>query len=184
VSWQDHVYTRLCQAPGKGWVALGELFSEVEQDIPLHFAMRCAVRLARRDLPTTGIHAQWLYFKAMLHRMNLERRGSSKRWTYADQVRVRSIPKRACPNCGHRVVWATWCGRTKVVCLACEAAKTTPRAPEQAPSPAFEVIKGGCTKARSWWFRATVRQVKRAAGIEAEGERAPPNGVGLGCPRW
>lgn len=173
MSWQEHAYTRLCQAPDEGWLALGELFEQMQPEIPLHFAMRYAVRLTRNGKMPSGIHAQWLYFKGMLNRMHIERKGSGKRWTYADQVRVRPVRERACTHCEGPVVWATWSGRTDVRCLACEAAETTPLAPKREPSEPF--ITQLFTKARSWWLRTTVRQAKRATGIEMEGQRAPPD---------
>ena len=119
MSWQAEVYMWLRQAPGERWMYLGELFERVRVKIPLHYAMRNAVRLSHKPdvLPGDGDHAQWQYFKSMLHRMNVEHAGGpSKRWQCGDRVRLRWIDGRACERCGGPVVWATWSGRTDVVC--------------------------------------------------------------------
>jgi hypothetical protein len=122
MSWQDKVFDRLRD---REWHEIGPLFEEIEEQIPLHFAMRHAVREGRADrdnLPNSGA-ARWRYFLHCLGVIGVERADGNRAqpWKWSEKVQLRYLPGKTCPDCDGPVLKATWSSKTptRYTCLAC-----------------------------------------------------------------
>jgi hypothetical protein len=108
--WRDHAHERLrLLLPGQ-WMLAGELFDEVRIDIPLHIAMRQAMRQRQRTgVPPAPAIAQWMLFAHGLRTMGCIDRepcglttGSGRKndWRYPDRIRLQPVADMACETCG------------------------------------------------------------------------------------
>jgi hypothetical protein len=145
------------------WHRVGELFEAVRAQIPLHFAMRHAVRLCPDREPPSPGRAYWLLFQACLSEIGVESGspGSQRKWT--DKVRLRYVRNRRCEHCGGPVIKSGWTSKLRVTCLACEAAPTEP-----SPLSEYEQALPG--------YLAEVQ--RRIRDIEAMVARGPPKAEG------
>jgi hypothetical protein len=155
MSWQAQVFERLRD---RDWHKIGDLFDEVQGEIPLHTAMRHAMHpnYRRVELPANS-EARWRLFRSVLATIGVETDGNPRCRVWSDRVRLRYVADRTCDGCGGPVIKSGWSSRDSVVCLACESGP----APEiTAPVPAPIVIaiprpEPEITPSVGWHYRAT-----------------------------
>lgn len=141
MSWQTLTYLRLRGtgpegAGGRGWHRIGALFEAVEAEIPLHLAMRVAMQpgRGRTELPTNS-EARWVKFLNGLSAIGVETSGERGAFKWQDEVRLRYVADRACPQCGGPVIKAGWQARHTVACLACDSPAPVPVEVPAVPAP-------------------------------------------------
>jgi hypothetical protein len=170
MSWQSDVYDLLRT---REWCCVGVLFELVESQIPVHFAMRHAVRAHREDASVDA--ARWMLFTFWVTQMRVERKPATKTWRWNDEVRLRYVLGQQCPECCGPVLRAGYSANCKrVVCLACSTIPPVPvpvpmpvRVPVQhAPIPSVVARRGGARfrKRDRDHFRTRERQ-RIAAGV-------------------
>jgi hypothetical protein len=136
MGWQAEVFARLRD---RQWHKIGDLFEAVEQEIPLHYAMRHTMQPGRRqraEMPVNSV-ARWDYFLSVLSSIGIEGDGDPHKRKWSDHARLRYVADRVCEACGGPVIRATWTGK-QIACLACEAAAAVPR--EFAPAKEVQIV--------------------------------------------
>jgi hypothetical protein len=122
MGWQAEVFARLRD---RQWHKLGELFEAVEQQIPLHYAMRYVMHpgrsRTRTEMPVNSV-ARWEYFLSTVGTIGIESDGDPCKRKWSDHARLRYVADQVCGDCGGPVIKATWAAHHSVACLACEAA--------------------------------------------------------------
>jgi len=120
LSWQNEIYLRLRD---REWHSVGVLFESIEQDIPLHIAMRRYLGGTGKDRqipPNT--EARWLSFKAVLSKLGVEvNSGTMRGLGWNTQVRLSYIKDQQCETCDGPVIKKGWSvGTNRYICLNCE----------------------------------------------------------------
>jgi len=137
MGWQADTFARLRD---REWHRIGDLFEAVEAQIPLHIAMRHAMRQSKRldgAMPANST-ARWEVFQQTLGTIGVEcERLRNRKW--ADEVRLRHVDGRVCGECGGPVIKSRWSARptlnnSAITCLACEHPKPA-ETPIPAPAP-------------------------------------------------
>jgi len=135
MGWQADIFAKLRD---REWHLAGDLYQEVETRIPLHIAMRHAMRRTKRqgseELPANST-ARWELFIGTLAHIGVETDGRPRGRKWTDHVRLRYVRDRVCEHCGGPVIKASWQARSKVKCLACEAPPKPIPEPVPAPMP-------------------------------------------------
>lgn len=140
-SWQTKTYDRLVAA-GDNWVLLGDIYADVENDMPLHHATRFQAQRGRQHEEASAETARWRYFLHTVSSMRVLWEHPRNRYLAtqpSDRLKLR--PEGACPYCGGRLYRDAWsrnsprtncavCRRATRLSIAAEIA-----APEEAPMP-------------------------------------------------
>jgi hypothetical protein len=169
MSWQQHVFDRL---KDREWHTLGDLFEQVELQIPIHIAMRYAMQSKKFDELPVPMHARWMLFKSTIALIGIEDECAKRQpRTCSTRVRLRYRANQSCAHCGGSVIRASWRSNT-VVCLACESAPAeaipkyetvsylTPAPPEDKYATVAHLEQpstGGVLEIHAtpgWWYRA------------------------------
>src|SRR4029077_9874198 len=129
MGWQADMFAKLRD---REWHQVGDLYEEVATRIPLHHAMRHAMRQSSRRgteaLPATTA-ARWGLFIETLGHIGVETDGPrGRKWTH--HVRLRYVRDRVCDHCGGPVSKAVWASKSLVTCLACTGGTKPAPAPE------------------------------------------------------
>jgi hypothetical protein len=128
-SWRQQTIALLAPDP-KRWRLAGEVFFEIANAIPLHFATRHFIRSQRGvdpyeiDLPSID-HCRWRLFTTWIGPL-VERRGSPRKFAPGDRIRLRAHFKH-CAKCDGPQYLSGWSpsgGRRKYSCPQCANAST------------------------------------------------------------
>lgn len=136
MSWQIELYSRL---RSREWHEAGTLFEALEQQIPLHYAMRQYVQQHKSDELPSNFEARWCFFRSVLLKIGVEGLASHRSLKWDSRVRLRYVPGRVCGSCGGPVIRAGWSG-IRVACLECERPKPA-AAPPSVPHPITLVVR-------------------------------------------
>lgn len=116
MSWQSVIYELLRD---REWHSVGVLFELVEQDIPLHHAMRRYLGTGKNRQMPTNTEARWLYFKSTLGLIGIEVNGGKLRGLkWNSEIRLSYLEGVQCEECGGPVIKRNWSGYV-YTCLAC-----------------------------------------------------------------